>query len=166
MTSERDHVDRMVRAWAEVEPGLDTSPLHVAGRLLRCAALLQRSIDRALAPLGLTFGDFDVINTLRRLGDEDGTHPKTLAASSLITSGAMTARLDRLERAGLVRREPDPADRRALVVRLTADGTRLAGRALDAVLAADRELLVPLDRDEQELAADLLRRLLLRAEPG
>lgn len=159
-----DHIDEMVRAWAEVEPELDTSPLQVAGRLLRCAALLQRSIDRALAPLGLSFGDFDVINTLRRLGAHPGTHPKTLAASALITSGAMTARLDRLERAGLVRREPDPADRRAIVVRLTEDGTRLARRALDAVLAADREVLVPLDDDDQDRTAQLLRRLLVRAE--
>lgn len=164
MGSDFDHVDRMAAAWAVVEPDLDVSPLQVAGRLLRCAALLNRAIDRALAPLGLSFGDFDVINTLRRLGDAAGTNPKTLAASALVTSGAMTARLDRLERAGLVERSPDPADRRAIAVRLTPEGTRLARTALEAVLAADRELLAPLAEDEQEMVAAKLRQLLLSAD--
>lgn len=161
-----DHVDQMVRAWARAEPGLDVSPLEVAGRLLRCAAYLERAIDEALRPLNLSFGDFDVINTLRRRAEPDGTNPRTLAASALVTSGAMTTRLDRLERAGLVERRPDPSDRRAILVRLTPAGEEQAVRALDAVLDADRRFLEPLRPADRKAVTAALRRLLVRAEPG
>ncbi len=161
---ERDHVDEMIEAWAERDPGLDASPLQVAGRLLRSARHLERAIDAALGPLGLSFGDFDVLNTLRRRGDPAGTNPRVLAASALITSGAMTSRLDRLERAGLLRRRPDPSDRRAVLVQLTRTGDAAARKALDAVLAADRRFLEPLgDRDRRAVAASL-RRLLVAVE--
>lgn len=161
-----DHVDRMVAAWARVDPALDVEPLEVAGRLLRCAAYLERAIDQALRPLELSFGDFDVINTLRRRAESAGTNPKALAASALITSGAMTSRLDRLERAGLLERHPDPYDRRAILVRLTPAGQDRASRALAAVLAADRQFLDPLGRDDRASVAAALKRLLLRAEPS
>jgi DNA-binding MarR family transcriptional regulator len=154
----------MVEAWARTAPDLDVSPLAVAGRLLRLAALLERAIERALQPLGLSFADFDVLNTLRRLGEPAGTYPKLLAASALITSGAMTARLDRLERAGLIQRLPDASDRRAIRIRLTPEGARRASRALNAVLEADRALLEPLDDSERRSLATSLKRLLLRAE--
>jgi DNA-binding MarR family transcriptional regulator len=161
-----DHVDRMVQAWARTAPDLDTSPLEVAGRLLRCAVYLERSIDRALRSLGLSFGDFDVINTIRRRADAAGTNPRDLAASALVTSGAMTSRLDRLERAGLVERRPDPGDRRAILVRLTPQGKERAVKALEAVLAADRRFLDPLDSDDRAAVAAALKRLLVRAEPS
>lgn len=161
-----DHVDLMVHAWSRVEPDLDVTPLEVAGRLLRCAAHLERMIDQALQPLGLSFSDFDVLNTLRRRGDADGTNPKALATSALVTSGAMTSRLDRLERAGLLERHPDPADRRAILVRLTPRGQERSTRALDAVLAADRHFLEPLSTDDSHTVAAALKRLLLRAETG
>jgi DNA-binding MarR family transcriptional regulator len=163
---ELDHVDRMIQAWARVDPALDASPLEVAGRLLRGAAYLERAIDAALRPLGLTFGDFDVINTLRRRAEPGGTNPKTLAASALVTSGAMTFRLDRLEAAGHVERRPDPADRRAILVRLTPTGEELAAKALQAVLDADRGFLDPLDSADRATVAAALKRLLVRAEPG
>lgn len=163
---ETDHIDRMVRDWARTAPELDVTPLEVAGRLLRCAAHLQRMIDEALQPLGLSFGDFDVLNTVRRRGEPDGTNPKALAASALVTSGAMTSRLDRLEGAGLLERRPDPTDRRAILVRLTSAGHDRASRALAAVLAADRHFLEPLGPDDQRSVATALKRLLLGAEPG
>jgi DNA-binding MarR family transcriptional regulator len=122
-------------------------------------------IDEALQPLGLSYADFDVLNTLRRRGDPHGTNPKALAASALITSGAMTSRLDRLEGAGLVERRPDPSDRRAILVRLTPAGQERATRALDAVLAADRRFLEPLGPDDRRAAAAVLKRLLLGVEP-
>ena len=153
----------MVEAWAAIEPGLDVTPLHVAGRLLLGAALLERAIDEALLPLGLSFGSFDVLNTLRRRADPEGTNPRVLASSSLITSGAMTTRLDRLERAGHIERHPDPADGRAKLVRLTAQGAAKAEAALAAVLAVDRDFLAPLDDGEQAEVAAALRRLLIAA---
>jgi len=159
-------VDEIVRAWAAREPGLDTSPLEVVGRLLLCAGHLERALVAALEPLGVSFGDFDVINTLRRRSDPSGTNPRDLARSSLITSGAMTARLDRLARRGLIERAPDPADGRAVLVRLTGRGEQLADRALHAVLAADEAFLAPLEPAQREAAASLLKCLLVRCERG
>lgn len=155
----------MIQEWHRREPDLDVAPLAVVGRILRCAAHLERAIEAALRPLGLTYGDFDVINTLRRRGDRAGINPKLLAASALITSGAMTSRLDRLERAGLLTRRPDPSDRRALLVQLTRKGEALAKQAVDAVLDTDRHFLEPLDEDARATVATSLKRLLLHAEP-
>jgi DNA-binding MarR family transcriptional regulator len=159
-----DSVDRIVQAWAERDPRLDASPLEVVGRLLLCAAHLERAIVAALEPFALSFGDFDVLNTLRRRGDQGGTHPSDLAQSSLITTGAMTARLDRLERAGLIRRAPDPTDRRAVRVHLTKQGEQLAEQALHAVIAADQAFLEPLSQRRRDSVASDLKQLLLRAE--
>jgi DNA-binding MarR family transcriptional regulator len=159
-----DSVDRIVQAWAERDPRLDASPLEVAGRLLLCAAHLERAIVAALERFDLSFGDFDVLNTLRRRGDEAGTNPSDLAQSSLITTGAMTARLDRLERAGLISRAPDPTDRRAVRVHLTAQGEQLAEQALHAVIAADQTFLEPLSQRRRDSVASALKQLLLRVE--
>lgn len=159
-----DSVDRIVRAWAERDPDLDASPLEVVGRLLLCARHCEREIAAALDGFGLTFADFDVINTLRRRADPGGTNPTDLARSSLITSGAMTARLNRLESAGLVERAPDATDRRAVRVRLSAEGERLAERALAAVLAADERFLDPLGPRQREALAATLKHLLLPHE--
>ncbi len=161
-----DSVDRIIEAWAERDPRVDASPLEVVGRLLLCAAHLERAIVAALQPFGLSFGDFDVLNTLRRRGNDQGTNPRDLAQSSLITSGAMTSRLDRLERTGLVERRPDPGDRRGVLVQLTEHGERLAEESLHAVIAADEAFLEPLSRRQRDSVASALKQLLLRSEPG
>jgi DNA-binding MarR family transcriptional regulator len=160
-----DTVDRIRQAWAKQDPDLDTSPLEVVGRLLICARYCENAIVSALQPFGLTFADFDVINTLRRIADEDGTNPKVLARTSLITSGAMTTRLDRLERAGHIVRGPDPADRRGVLVRLTPQGETLAAKALDAVISADRSFLEPLSQRQRDSMAAALKLLALAHEP-
>jgi DNA-binding MarR family transcriptional regulator len=159
-----DSVDRIIEAWAKSDPRVDARPLEVAGRLLLCAAHLERAIAAAVEPFGLSFGDFDVLNTLRRRGDVQGTNPSDLAQSSLITSGAMTARLDRLERAGLVRRTPDATDRRAVRVLLTEQGEQLAEQALDAVIDADKAFLEPLSARRRDSVASALKQLLLHTE--
>jgi DNA-binding MarR family transcriptional regulator len=161
-----DSVDRIIEAWAERDPKLNASPLEVVGRLLLCAAHLERAFVAALRPFGLSFGDFDVLNTLRRIGDEQGVHPSFLAQSSLITSGAMTSRLDRLERTGLVTRTPSATDRRAVLVRLTRRGEKVAQRALHAVIAADEAFLEPLSKRQRASVAASLKRLLLHSESG
>lgn len=153
-----DSVDTMIRDWGAQRPELDASPLEVVGRLLLCARHLEQALVEALAPLRLSFGDFDVLNTLRRLGAP--TNPRQLTRSALITSGAMTARLDRLAGAGLVERAPDPADRRGVLVTLTEEGTRLADQALAVVLDADEAFLAPLGSADRTKATALLRRLL------
>jgi DNA-binding MarR family transcriptional regulator len=161
-----DSVDRIIEAWARSDPRVDASPLEVVGRLLLCAGYLERAIVAALEPFGLSFGDFDVLNTVRRRAEEQGTKPRDLARSSLVTSGAMTSRLDRLERAGLIARAPDPADRRGVLVRLTDRGRRLAEQSLQAVMAADEAFLEPLSQRQRDSVAGALKQLLLRAEPG
>jgi DNA-binding MarR family transcriptional regulator len=161
-----DSVDRIIQAWAERDPQVDARPLEVVGRLLLCAEHCKRDLVAALRPFDLSFGDFDVINTLRRRGDEQGTNPSDLAATSLITTGAMTSRLDRLERAGLIRRTPDPADGRGVRVRLTIRGEQLAQQALQAVIAADKAFLEPLDQHQRDLVASALKRLLQPYDAG
>ncbi|MEJ3654144.1 MarR family transcriptional regulator [Actinomycetes bacterium KLBMP 9759] len=159
-----DSVDRMVQEWAARDDRLDASPLHVVGRLFRGADYGRRAVLDALRPFGLTYGDFDVLNTLRRRGDVDGTNPGDLAQAALITSGAMTTRLDRLEQAGYVHRAVDPADRRGVRVRLTRQGEELATAALEAVLVADEQFLAPLSPAERDQIAQLLKRLMLPHE--
>ena len=154
----------MVAEWADAAPGLDVSVLQVIGRLLRGAEQTQQRLTAALAPLGLSYADFDVINTLRRRNDHDGTHPRDLARSALVTSGAMTARLDRLVAGGLVQRRADPEDRRAIRIRLTRKGERLATEALTAVLEVDEEILAPLTDHQRTALAGTLKRLLLPLE--
>ena len=158
-------MDHIIDAWKRRDPSLDTSPLEVVGRLLLCAGHLERVLVGALTPFELSFGDFDVLNTLRRRSDPGGTHPSRLAQSSLITTGAMTSRLTRLERAGLIVRAADPRDGRAVRVRLTERGEEIAERALGAVLAADERFLEPLGRRERAAVAAALRSLLLDREP-
>src|SRR5215216_5075403 len=101
-----DFIDRMNDQWRFQRPDLDTGPLEVVGRLLIIAQRLERSVSEALAPHGLTLGQFDILATIRRHGPQGKLTPKGLMASVALTSGGMTNRLDRLEEAGLIRREP------------------------------------------------------------
>jgi DNA-binding MarR family transcriptional regulator len=162
---ESDSVDRIVQAWRRRDPQLDSSSLEVTGRLALCASYYERAVNAVLQPFGLSIADFDVLNTLRRVGDQHGRKPTDLARSSLITTGAMTSRLDRLERAGLIRRMPDPADRRGVLVRLTSQGSKVARQALHELIAANQAFLEPLSGQQQESLASALKRLLLQHEP-
>jgi DNA-binding MarR family transcriptional regulator len=160
-----DSVDRIVQAWRSADPRLDSSTLEVTGRLMRCAGYYERAVVAALEPFGLSIADFDVLNTLRRVGDQPGSKPTEMARSSLITTGAMTSRLDRLERSGLIRRLPDPADRRGVLVRLTAQGNRIARNALHELIATNELFLKPLSGAQRKSIASELKLLLLHHEP-
>jgi DNA-binding MarR family transcriptional regulator len=162
---ERDSVDRIVQAWRRRDPQLDSSSLEVTGRLVLCASYYERGVIAVLQPFGLSIADFDVLNTLRRVGEQHGSKPTDLARSSLITTGAMTSRLDRLERSGLIRRMPDPADRRGVLVRLTSQGSKVARQALQELIAANQVFLEPLSGQQRESLASALKRLLLQHEP-
>jgi DNA-binding MarR family transcriptional regulator len=164
---ESDSVDRIVQAWRASAPELDSSILQVTGRLLLCAGYYERAVIAILRPFGLSIADFDVLNTLRRVADERGSKPTDLARASLITTGAMTSRLDRLDRSGLISRTSDPGDRRGVLVRLSARGTEIATQALDAVIAGSEEFFAPVSAAQRESLASALRLLLLRHEtPG
>jgi DNA-binding MarR family transcriptional regulator len=162
---ESDSVDRIVQAWSSTDPKLDSSSLEVVGRLILCTRYHERAVLGALQQFGLSIADFDVLNTLRRVGDAQGGRPADMARYSLITTGAMTSRLDRLERAGLIRRLPDPADRRGVLVRLTAQGSKVARQALHEVVAANEAFLKPLNSHQRESVASALKLLLLHHEP-
>lgn len=162
---ERDSVDRIVQAWRRRDPQLDPSSLEVTGRLVLCASYYERAVIAVLQPFELSIADFDVLNTLRRVGDQHGSKPTDLARSSLITTGAMTSRLDRLERSGLIRRLPDPADRRGVLVRLTSQGSKVARQALQELIAANQAFLEPLSQQHRDSLASALKLLLRQHEP-
>ncbi len=128
---ERDIIDTVIKQWRTERPDLDSRPLAVVGRILRLAGILERRANAALKPFGLPIWAFDVLGTLRRQGAPFSMTPTELMRSTMLSSGAMTNRIDRLEEQGLVAREPDPDDRRSLHVRLTSvrvkDG-RASGR--------------------------------------
>ncbi|MEV4660838.1 MarR family transcriptional regulator [Micromonospora echinofusca] len=158
--TERDDVDGIVEQWRRERPGMRPEPMAVFGRIYRLARLVGDEQERTYARWSISRGEFDVLAALRRAGVPYTLAPKALTASLMLTSGGMTGRLDRLERAGLVRRSPDPADRRGLQVTLTPAGLDLVEEAAEAGLAVQRRLLDALPAEDQRRLADLLRTLL------
>jgi DNA-binding MarR family transcriptional regulator len=164
ISSPDDHIDRVRAEWAAERPELDTAPVEVVGRIGRLARLLDRRLDAVFAEHGLRRDTFDVLAALRRSGPPYELSPSDLYTRLMRTSGAVTNRLQRLEREGLVERVPDPRDGRGLLVRLTARGRRLVDRAAPPHLDNERELLGALSPAEQRTLARLLRKLLLSIE--
>lgn len=158
----QDHVDMVLGRWECERPDLDCWPMAVFGRVGRMAAIASREIEEALKEEGLPSGEFDVLATLRRAVEP--LTPTMLYQSTMLTSGAMTARLDKLEKQGLIQRTPSPSDRRSLLVSLTDEGRALADRALSRHVANEWRMLAPLNLDEQKQLAGLLRRWLLAYE--
>ncbi|WP_435613138.1 MarR family winged helix-turn-helix transcriptional regulator [Streptomyces sp. bgisy159] len=160
-----DAVDAIIEQWAAVRPDLDTAAMEVFGRVFRLARAMGDRIEKAYAPLGLARGEFDVLATLRRSGEPYALSPRELSATLMLTTGGMTGRLDKLERAGLLSRSPDPHDRRGLRVTLTERGLDLVERAVGAGLAVQTEALSSaLDAEQAGQLADLLRELLSATE--
>ena len=160
MTIPRDPVDAIIEQWAAVRPDLDTAAVEVFGRVFRIARAMGDRMEKEYERFGLSRGEFDVLATLRRADAPYTLSPRRLSAVLMLTTGGMTGRLDRLERAGLVRRSPDPHDRRALQVTLTDQGLRLTDAAAGAGLAVQAAALSALDGDEAARLAALLRPLL------
>lgn len=160
----RDEVDRLVSAWRRERPDLDVSPLEVLSRVTRLARHLDRARRTAFAERGLETWEFDVLSALRRAGTPYQLSPGQLLTQTLVTSGTMTNRIDRLTAKGLVVRGPDPSDRRGVLVRLTDTGREIADAAMAGLLKNERDLLAALsDRRLAELA-DLLRELTVQFE--
>ena len=159
-TPAADDVDRIVDAWHRERPDLDVSPLHVLSRVSRLARRLDLNRAQAFARHSLEGWEFDVLSALRRAGDPYQLSPGQLVQQTLVTSGTMTNRVDRLERRGLVGRSPDPHDRRGVIVQLTETGKTAVDAAMADLLARERELLAQLPEEERVELAGLLRRLL------
>ena len=157
----QDEVDRLVSAWGRERPDLDVRPLEVLSRVTRLARHVDRARGTAFAAHGLDGWEFDVLAALRRAGKPYMLSPGILVAQMLVTSGTMTNRIDRLESAGLVRRSPDPQDKRGVLVRLTEAGRTRVDTALDDLVDRERELLGSLSSDERRNLAGLLRSLLV-----
>jgi DNA-binding MarR family transcriptional regulator len=156
----RDEVDDLVAAWRAQRPDLDVEPLQVLSRISRLARHLDIARSGAFADHGLESWQFDVLSALRRQGPPFQLTPGALLRATLVTSGTMTNRIDRLAAAGLVRREPDPRDKRGVLVILTGQGQELVDAALADLLRRERALLAGLDAGEREHLADLMRILL------
>jgi DNA-binding MarR family transcriptional regulator len=159
-----DAIDRIADQWARERPELDVSPIDVIGRISRLSRLLEKSIEETFASFGLGRGGFDVLAALRRAGEPYRLSPTELYNSLLISSGAMTNRIDRLEEIGLVERTPDPDDRRGVSVGLTPEGKKLIDLAVEQHYANERRLLSGLSADERKTLSQLLRKLLTECE--
>ena len=158
--SPADDVDRIVDAWRRERPDLDVAPLHILSRVSRLARHLDRARGSAFAEHGLEVWEFDVLSALRRAGAPYELSPGHLVAQTLVTSGTMTNRVDRLAARGLVGRSPDPSDRRGVKVTLTTAGRTVVDAAMADLLDRERTLLSQLPPSEQDHLAEFLRRLL------
>jgi DNA-binding MarR family transcriptional regulator len=156
----RDEVDDLVARWGAERPDLDVAPLQVMSRLSRLARHLDRARRAAFAAHDLEPWEFDVLSALRRQGPPYQLSPGALLHATLVTSGTMTNRIDRLAAAGLVSRHRDPQDKRGVLVALTARGKNAADAALAGLLTRERELLAGLAPAQQAELAGLLRLLL------
>ena len=157
----RDAVDDIQEAWARQRPDLDLASIGVITRLGRLAGHLARARRAALAQLGTDAATLDALAALRRVGPPHRLRAGALQQASLLTSGAVSQRLDKLEAAGLVRRRPDRADGRVVTVELTARGRALVDRAVSGLMDQERELLAPLSAADRRTLVRLLRRWLL-----
>jgi DNA-binding MarR family transcriptional regulator len=159
-----DDVDRIVAQWAIERPELQTEAMAILGRIYRIARNVGDRQEVAYGEFGINRGEFDVLATLRRTGEPYQLSPKALCAHMMLTSGGMTGRLDRLERAGLIARSPDPVDRRGLVITLTDHGRALVDEAVGAGLDAQREVVERLPARSRQQLGNLLRELLAASE--
>ena len=156
----RDEVDDLTAAWRLQRPDLDVEPLHVLSRVSRLARHLDIARRSAFAAHGLESWEFDVLSALRRAGPPFQLTPGALLRATLVTSGTMTNRIDRLEESGLVFREPDPRDRRGVLVTLSERGRDVVDAAFTDLLDREQALLAGLPADQRHVLADLLRTLL------
>ena len=156
----RDEVDELVEAWARERPDLELAPVEVFSRIGRLARHLDLARRDAFTAARVESWEFDVLAALRRAGTPYELSPGRLLRETLVTSGTMTNRVDRLAARGLVERLPDPRDRRGVLVRLTPEGKAAVDTAFEALLEAEQTFLADLpDRDRTRLAG-LLRTLL------
>jgi DNA-binding MarR family transcriptional regulator len=164
MYDQADQIDRIVALWRSVRPDLDPSSTEVIGRIARMEYFVTRRVLQDLARHSINVGEFDVLAALRRKGEPYQLSPNQMQDMVLISSGALTNRINRLESAGLVKRSPDQDDRRGVNVTLTEKGLNVINDAVTHHLAAEAELLLPLDAAERQTLAALLKKMLLAQE--
>lgn len=161
MAPEHDEVDRILDAWATERPDLDFSPLEVLSRVDRLSRHLDRARREAFRRSDLESWEWDVLSALRRAGEPYRLSPKQLLQQTLVSSGTMTNRIDRLVDRRLVRRENDPSDGRSVLVVLTDEGRTRVDAAITRLVDAEALLLGVLSRPDRDRLAALLRKLSL-----
>ena len=158
-SADEDRVDKLLRDWRRERPELDASPMAVVGRILNLGNVFEARANHSLKGMGINYTDLDVLATLRRVGMPCRLTPTVLRRSVLITSGAMTACLNRLEGAGLVKRSLEDSDRRSLTAALTTKGRALIDKAIVVRFAEAKHAVSVLSAAEQTRLASLLRKL-------
>jgi DNA-binding MarR family transcriptional regulator len=158
---EHDEVDELVEAWTRERADLDLAPVEVFSRISRLARLLDKARREAFSAHRVETWEFDVLAALRRAGRPYQLTPGGLLRETMVTSGTMTNRVDRLAQRGLVERSPDPSDRRGVLVRLTATGKRTVDGAFETLLASERDLLDGLPAADRTQLAALLKQLMV-----
>ncbi|MGF1432061.1 MarR family winged helix-turn-helix transcriptional regulator [Kitasatospora sp. LaBMicrA B282] len=157
-----DAVDAIVGQWQVARPELQTDAMEVFGRIYRLARQMGDRIEKTYQQWGIGRGEFDVLATLRRAPAPHVLSPRELTATLMLTTGGMTGRLDKLERAGLLTRSPDPVDRRGLRITLSEQGLTVVDQAVAAGLAEQQRALdeAGLGGEPAQQLNELLRRLL------
>jgi DNA-binding MarR family transcriptional regulator len=157
---DRDEVDELVESWHRERDDLDLAPVEVFSRISRLARLLDKARREAFTAHRIETWEFDVLAALRRAGSPYQLTPGALLRETMVTSGTMTNRVDRLVQRGLVERSPDPSDRRGVLVRLTPGGKEAVDGAFESLLASERDLLSDLPAADRTRLAALLKQLM------
>jgi DNA-binding MarR family transcriptional regulator len=160
----KDRIDIILEEWQQELPQLDTSALGIIGRILRIARLLEKHRESILVEYGLNVWSFDVLATLRRQGQPFRLKPTELYSLLMLSSGAMTNRIDRLEQDGIVTRVRDAEDRRSVMVQLTPKGIQLADTVMPILFEKEKQVLSQFTSDELQLSTPMLRKLLMLLE--
>lgn len=159
-----DHVDRILAQWRKERPDLDVEPMGLIGRMRRLSLHLSREMEKTWAAHGLNAASFDVLATLRRSGSDFALSPTDLLATTMVTSGTMTNRIDQLEKAGLVRRIPNPDDGRSFLISLTDRGFEVIDAAIAEHVETQKNLVSALPKAKRRELDALLKVFLARFE--
>ncbi len=159
-----DHVDKIIKQWHQERPDLDVEPMEVIGRIKQLSQYLSREMDKTFSVHGLNGARFDVLATIRRSGAPYGLSPGDLMASTMVTSGTMTNRIDQLAKVGLVERTPNPQDARSFIISLTNEGHVLIDRVLNDHVKTQAQLTASLTKKDKKNINLILRKFLINTK--
>jgi len=158
-----DRVDKIIKQWHQERPDLDVGPMEVIGRIKQISQYLLREMDKTFSVHGLNGAKFDVLATLRRSGAPYSLSPSDLMASTMVTSGTMTNRIDQLVKSGLVRRTPNSQDARGFIISLTNKGRALTDRVLNDHVKTQAQLTTVLTKEDKKILNSILRKFTRRS---
>lgn len=162
--NKNDIIETLIKDWKKERPDLDASAMAIVGRILKLGKTLEKRASKAIQENGIHYTDLDVLATLRRSGKPFMLTPKELMQSVIITSGAMTALLDRLTKLDLIYRSPDEKDGRIKRASLTPKGIKVIDKAIEVRFAEASDSINYLNRSEKETLAVLLKKMILKTE--